>query len=185
MFVFVFHILTSIIHPIRLNHKLVLARSITQKILKKKSNCLAEAFRENSNKIDQASEENCKHIRLQQGLETIYQLAISVILLFYAQSKTKTSQGLSGLFEADRIYIMGISVSPTFVITTNVVINFLSFTNANINGIRRSDSHFPIISKFMLATSILCACIARIMSMVLYFAPVLGLFDLLFHYKGL
>ena len=180
---YVFNILTAMIHPIRLHFQSVVANVVRKKIIEKNDNSLGIAFRQNSNIIKQINEGKRKHVRLQQGLETIYQLAIGTILLFLASSNTRTSQGLSALFESDSINIFGFSMSPKIVIAVNMVLNFLSFTIANINGIR-SESYFPIMSKMMLAVSVLCSCAARIMSITLYFAPSLGLFDLLFHYKG-
>ena len=180
---FLFDILTSIFHPIKLHYDLVVAKCVNEKLLESKLTSTQTQFEENANIIKCLEEEKCRHIRLQQGLETIYQLAIGTILLFLASSNTRTSQGLSALFESDSINIFGFFMSPMIVIAVNMVLNFLSFTIANINGIR-SESYFPIMSKMMLAVSVLCSCAARIMSITLYFAPSLGLFDLLFHYKG-
>lgn len=126
-----------------------------------------------------------KHMQLQTGLETIYQLAISVILLCYANSQTKTTQALTDLFEADSINFLGISLSPEFVILINVVLNMISYTFANVKGLRGHCQHFPALSKLLLATCIFASTVARIIGFTIFYAPPLGLFDLLFHYKGL
>ena len=181
--IFVFDIFTAMIHPIRLHFKLIVANVVRKKIIKENNKSLALAFQQNTKTIQQIEKESCEHVRLQHGLETIYQLAIGIILLFYASSNTRTSQGLSALSESENINIFGFSMSPILLLTINVMLNFLSFSIANINGIR-SESYFPIKSKLMLAVSILCSVAAQIMSITLYFAPSLGLFDLLFHYKG-
>ena len=126
-----------------------------------------------------------KHMQLQTGLETIYQLAISVILLCYANSQTKTNQALTDLFEVDSITFLGISLSPKLVIFTNVVLNMISYTFANVKGLRGHCQHFPALSKLLLATCIFASTVARIIGFTIFYAPPLGLFNLLFHYKGL
>ena len=89
----IFNLLTAPIRPIYLHHKLVLARCIRSQILQGNNGLLESMFHENTKNIIAIETELSRHTRLQQGLETIYQLATSLILLFYAQSKTRTSQG--------------------------------------------------------------------------------------------
>ena len=180
-----FDLMTAITHPIQLYYKLVVAKCLRERLLVRNCSTLEQKFIENSKTIGKIEESISRHIRLQQGLETIYQLATSTILLLYAHSKTRTSEGLTGLFDGARISFFGLSISPTFMITLNVLLNIFSFTRANITSTRGNGAYFPLLSKLVLGISILCSCAARIIGMTLYFAPVLGLFDLLFHFKGM
>ena len=149
------------------------------------TNIPCSAYKKQVDTIKELETQISKHVRLQQGLETIYQLAITVILLCYAHSKTKTFNGLSALFKKDGLVYYGISISPELIITVNIVLNLFSFTLANINGIKGHCYNLPFVTKLVLAFCILCCSINRIMAITLYFAPTLGLFDLLFHYKGI
>ena len=73
-------------------------------------------FKEQIDKIKELREELNKHIRLQLGLETIFQVAGNTLLLFYAKSSTKTRQGLAALFEKDALVIAGTTFSSQVVI---------------------------------------------------------------------
>ena len=70
------------------------------------------------------------------------------------------------------------------IVTLNVLLNFLSFAYANMMGTRGYRLYFPLRSKLVLVVSILSSCVARMIGILVYFAPSLGLFDLLYHYKG-
>ena len=182
---FLVDMITSVLVPIKLHYDLVVAKCVREKLLESKLTSLITHFEENESIIKRLEGKKCQHIRLQQGLETIYQLTLNLLLIFYGISTTKTSQGLSALFESDNnINIIGISMSATLVITINTVLNFLSFIYANINGIRGNSWYFPITSQLILALAITCSCVSRIMSIVLYFSPTLGLFELLQHLKA-
>ena len=185
IFVKLIDIVTAVIDPIKLHYKLTVQKSIKRKMRETNDISLTNSMKENAKIIQKLEEEHFRHIRLQQGLETIYQLIVTIILLLCANSDTKTSQGLNALFETNSINFIGISISPTFVMIINVALNFLSFSLANTNGTRANNYNFPLLSKFVLGISTICSCMARIMSITLYFAPALGLFDLLFHYKGM
>ena len=181
---FIWDILTAIIEPIRLHFKLVLANCRQQILLKREKASFGLIFKKNSLLIKETQRQVSKHIRLQQGLETIYQLAVTVILLAYAESETKTSQALSGLFKNDGLTVFGIYLSPIALIIFNVTMNIIGFTSANVNGIREGRHHFPAVSTLLLGLCVFCACLTRILGITLYFSPPLGFFNLLFHYKA-
>ena len=180
-----FDMITAIFHPIKLHYDLVVAKCVNEKLLESKLTSMITYFEENAKIIQRLEEEKCRHVRLQQGLETIYQLTLNLLLLLYGLTKTRTSQSLSALFESDNnIDIIGIPMSATLVITINTVLNFFSLIYANINGIRENSRYFPFMSQLILALAISCSCVSRIMSIILFFSPTLGLFDLLHHFKG-
>ena len=180
-----FDILTAVVHPIILYFKLILAKCVRNKILAKHEISLVHSFNKNVKVIKELEEKISRHIRLQQGLETIYQLSITVILLCYAKSKTRTTQSLSALFEVQKITVIGIPMAPEVVITINILVNIASYTLANMNGIRGHCQHFPLMSKLLLCLCILSSTMARIIAFTMFFAPALGLFNLLYHYKGM
>ena len=171
-------------YPIKLQYRLIVAKLSRQIITEKNDLSNSTIYKKNSETIFKIQRKIKRHVRLHQSFETIYQLAITSILLFYDISNTKTSQGLSAFFEGKDFNFVKIPISPILMVKISVALGFLSFTLKNIQGIRIKDSYLPITPRIMLAVSIFCSCVARILSMVLYFAPTLGLFDLLFHYKG-
>ena len=178
-----FYVLTAVFHPIFLHFQLIVAKSVRTKIILNKNRLLASNFKENIELIKELEDQICQHRQLQQGLESIYQLSIFALLSSYAYSKTRTFHGLAALFEVN-ISIIGISLPSDAAMFGLLLLSIGSFILANINGIRGNFYYFPIMSKLILAISVLCACLAKVMSTTLYFSPILGLLDLLFHYKG-
>ena len=123
LLMFLVDMITSVFNPIISHYDLVVAKCVREKLLESKLASLITHFEENASIIKQLEEEKCQHIRLQQGLETIYQLTLNLLLIFYGISTTKTSQGLSALFETDNnINIMGKIKAKSFGI-------FLDLTN--------------------------------------------------------
>ena len=182
---FLVDMITSVFNPIISHYDLVVAKCVREKLLEWKLKSMIPHFEENESIIKGLEEEKCRHVRLQQGLETIYQLTLNLLLLLYGLTKTRTSQSLSALFESDNnIEIVGVPMSATLVVTINTVLNFFSLIYANINGIRENSRYFPFMSQLILALAISCSCVSRIMSIILFFSPTLGLFDLLHHFKG-
>jgi hypothetical protein len=171
-------------YPIKLQYRLIVAKLSKQIITERNDLSNSTIYKKNGETIFKIQRKIKRHVRLHQSFETIYQLAITSILLFYDISNTKTSQGLSAFFKGKGFLFIGISISPMLMVKISAALGLLSFTFKNIEGIRIKGSYLPITPRIMLALSTFCSCVARILSMVLYFAPTLGLFDLLFHYKG-
>ena len=126
-----------------------------------------------------------KETRLYLGLETIFQVAGNTILLFFATSSTKTRQGLSALLENNAYVFMGLSLPSEVVIAVLLVVNLLSFINVHLNGmVEGYASNYKLLGKLTIVIGIICAVFVRIASILLYFSPNLGLFDMLRHYQG-
>ena len=144
----------------------------------------------------------CNYIKLELGLETIYQLTGQLILLGLAYSETRTSEGLTTIFleiptqEDDQSLIrrfiklilqtMGFDESSKtiFLLVVSIAFSFISCVNAHIIGLSACRERFPIASKLMAALNVLFSSTTRILAMVLYFAVPLGLFNLLRHLQG-
>ena len=119
-----------------------------------------------------------KLIKLELGLETILQLSGSFILFFNAISETKTTEGLNQIFKN------GIDVTSQIVLTLSILWSFNSCVLSHINGLKCQREHFPFKSKIIAALYTAFACTKRIISIVLYFTPPLGLFSLLRHLQA-
>ena len=178
-------IVTTIIYPITLHFKLVASKWTKNKLLKQKDKSFAPEFEEIILIIRELETKLAKHIRLQVGLETTYQTIGNTILLFYAYSSTKTTQGLAALFQEGAIDFFGLTLESETVVVLLLVLNLVSLTKTHFQGIVEGfGSDYSLCGKFMVFVNIMCASIVRIMSCVLYFTSTLGLFDLLRHYQG-
>ena len=171
--------------PVKIQCELATAKFIRRKIICLNEISMSPFFKEVVDKIADLEEAIVRHIRLQICLETIFQLTGSMILIFYSMSLTRTKQSLVALFQENEIIVFGWSIPSIVVIIVISVMNFASFIKGNIHGI--VDGHgcnYSIIGFCLVFTNILCASTVRILSMILYFAPSLGLFNLLHHHQG-
>ena len=179
-------VLTAIIRPIILQYQLTVTKFMRVRILKQKDFALASSFEKVCDKIEIQEKEIQKQTRLQFGLETIFQLTGNVVLLCYGYSQTKTSQGLSALFKQDNVTILNINFSSNFIFSMLLVMNLITFVRVNFSCIVEGYGlNCKIIGKMLLLICIAIGSLIRISSMTLYFAPTLGLFDLLHHYQGI
>ena len=136
-------------------------------------------------KIQNVEQELLRHLRLQSGLETMFQVTINTILLFYADSLTRTNQGLAAVFDQDAFVLLGISLPSSMILAVLLALNLVGLSMAQYNGVVDQRGHlYQPFGKLLILIGCCCANLTRIMSFVLYFAPSLGLFNLLHHYQG-
>ena len=121
----------------------------------------------------------CCHTKLELGLETILQSCLQLTLLFYALSETRTTEGLSEIFGRDIEH----ELTLTFLILS-IIWSFVSNILSHIQGLSSKRRRFPITSKIAVAAYSFFSITTRVMAILLYFSPSLGLFNLLQHWKG-
>ena len=137
-------------------------------------------------KIEELEKELKKHTRVQQGLETVFQVTINTILACYAYSPSKTRQGLAAIFMQDDLAFMGTTISPKVIIAVLLSMNSMSLIRAHMAGfIMGHGSNYNFVGKLLVFLFVASAIVVRIMSMTLYFTPMLGLFNLLHHYQSM
>ena len=119
------------------------------------------------------------HTKLELGLETILQSCLQLTLLFYATSETRTTEGLSEIFgnEVEKESTLALLVLST-------IWSFISNVLSHIQGLSSKRRHFPIMSKIVVAAYSFFSITTRVMAIVIFFSPSLGLFNLLQHWKG-
>ena len=134
----------------------------------------------------------CSHTKLELGLETIFQLCLKLILLAYAQSSTRTTEGLSQMFEKN-VDLINIdyntlegakSLYLVILLYTSTVWSLISNVKSHINGLSANRKRFPFASKMIVAVYAFFASTSRVVAIILFFSPSLGLFNLLQHWKG-
>ena len=165
--------------PIKLQFQLISAQFARKLAVRRDDTSLFEV---SCDAIDHLTVLLSKYKRDLLGLEALYQLTGTAILLFYSVSETKTSQGLAAMFQEDNI--LGLPVSSKLAITISFVLSLFSFTSSHIEGLGGHRAYFPFSSKAVLLLAIFCATLERVSTMIIFFAPPLGLFDFLRHYQG-
>ena len=178
--------LLAAFQPIRLHHELATAKFIRKRLICFGDISLAIDLRVEVKKIEELEKELTKHIKVHQGLETVFQITINTILVSYAYSSTKTRQGLAAVFTQDALVFMGIKISPEIIIAVLLSLNSLSLIRTHMSGFTLGyGSNYSLLGKLLLFLYIASAIFVRIMSMTLYFTPMLGLFNLVHHHQGL
>ena len=176
----------AVFQPIRLQYELATARFIRKRLICFNDISLAIDHRIEVKKIARLEKELTKHTKVQQGLETVFQLTINTILACYAQSSTKTTQGLAAIFTQDAYVFLGATISPQMIIAILLTLNSVSLIRTYMSGFTMGySSNYNLFGKLLVFLYVAFAIGVRIMSMTLYFTPMLGLFNLLHHLQSL
>ena len=182
---FIIALLTSPIRPLVLHFELITANYLRKKLVVLNDAMMAPNYKEIVLKIQNIEQELLRHLRLQSGLETMFQVTINTILVLYANSLTRTTQGFAALFDHDAFVFLGITLHSSMILAFILALNFTGLSLAQYNGIIGQRGHlYQSFGKLAILISCFCANLSRIMSFTLYFAPSLGLFNLLHHYQG-
>ena len=116
----------------------------------------------------------CNHTKIELGLETIFQLTLQVILVLFAKSKTRTTDELTQIFNAEL----------SFLLVASIAWSFISNVKAHITGLSAKRIRFPVKSKIIVACFAFFGTTSKVMGLVSFFTPPLGLFDVLGHWQG-
>ena len=119
-----------------------------------------------------------RHIKLELGLETVYQLVITLILLFLSYTETPIKKGLKTVFNE------GLEPLSITLLIASIVLSAISFTSSHCKVLNVCRDHFPLTSRLLATLYSLCGLITRVVAMILYFTVPLGLFSLLRHWQG-
>ena len=146
--------------------------------------------------------EVCQFIKLELGMETIYQLAGQIILLLMTLTSTGTEVGFTEIFKEgpsqegedvltkDAISSTAKSIGITvethaiLLLTLSIVLSFKTCITSHLKILTARREWFPSTAKLMAGLFSLFSCLTRIIAIIIYFAPALGLFNLLHHLQA-
>ena len=168
-----------LLHPLSLSIQSASAQIMNEMMLKSR-HIDERVYRQNVDNQEKLLMYLKMYKRLELNLETILQMALKIILLALVQSETRTEQGLLTVFE--RSDFLGIPAN--ILIISSVGLSFLTFTLAQTDCLAGSRVYFPLKSRIMIGCSVILAVVKRVFSVVLFFSPCLGLFNLLRHFQG-
>ena len=110
-----------------------------------------------------------------------YQAAGQILLLIYAKSRTRTTGGLETVFDQDTF--MGLQMDPVLVLGISIAITLKSCFTLHLKAIKTEKHYLPFFSSVFILLLGLFASLRRILAIVCWFIPSLGLFSTLYHYK--
>ena len=116
------------------------------------------------------------------GLEASVQLTLQLILVLVALTSTSTTGGFETIFESDDF--MGVYMDPSIVIGLSILLSLKSSIMLHVDYIKKGKGHFPFKSCFFIFCWGLFANLKRLLSIVAFFIPSLGLFSILHHWQA-
>ena len=109
-------------------------------------------------------------------------MAGQIILLIYAKTGSRTTGGLETVFDQDTF--MGLQIDPVLVLGISIAITLKSCFTLHLRAIKTEKHYMPLYSSFFILLLGLFASFRRILAIVCWFIPSLGLFSTLYHYKA-
>ena len=178
VFMMIFCLLLFGITPILLLHAFQSIKEDALLSVKKKKKSTSKLFK----KYRSAKRHYVDHLNIELGMEIFYQIPLQATLLLLATTTTPTTGGLETLFTRDSMF--GVPVDPKIALGLSVAKSIFSCVNLHLNTIVVQKVFVPFTSKVMIWTWGLFATLRRILSIVTYFIPFFGLFDILNHWKA-
>ena len=130
-----------------------------------------------------AARRHCvEHLKIELGMEIFYQVPLQVTLLLLAITTTPTTGGLETLFKRDSVF--SIPVDPKTALGLSVAKSIFSCVNLHLKTIVVQKVFVPFTSKMFIWTWGLFSTLRRILSIVAFFIPFFGLFNVLNHWKA-
>ena len=111
-----------------------------------------------------------------------YQVAGQILLLLYAISETRTTVGLNTVFEQETF--MGLHMDPIIVLGISIAITLKSCFTLHLKTIKAEKHFVPFFSTIFILLWGLFSSVRKILSMICFFIPSLGLFSILHHFQA-
>ena len=146
--------------------------------------------------------EVCQFVKLELGMETIYQVALQIILLLMALTSTGTEEGFTEIFkegpsqEGEEVLTkdaissivenIGIKTETyaILLLSLSIVLSFKTCIMSHLKILTSQREWFPSTAKLLALFFSLFCCLIRVLAIICYFAPALGLFNLLHHLQA-
>ena len=116
------------------------------------------------------------------GLEVFYQISLQLALLLLTQTKTVTVGGLETFFTQDSIF--GLPMDPRTIIILSVCWSLKTSILLHVKILSLEKGFFGFKAKTAAFLWGLVASVRRVMGIVIFFTPCLGLGDLLWHWHA-
>ena len=170
-------ILLSLVNPLLLN---ISYDEINEKIRKQSGSSRTSKLKEMLRKRREIMTELSRFTKVDLSLELIYQISLQLSLVLLSRTVTPTTGGLEVLFEQADVF--GISGSTVIIILT--CWSFKCCILLQLKTIISEKVLVPFSSKMVILIWSTAAYARRIMAILVFFLPSLGLFDILVHWKA-
>ena len=115
-----------------------------------------------------------------------YQVGLQTVLILLSQTGTATVGGLEAFFQKDSLNVLGlvIHLSPQTVIIGSVLWSLKTGILLHVKLLSMEKGFFGFKAKCITCLWGLVASVRRVLGIVTFFSPCLGLMDLLWHFHG-
>ena len=112
------------------------------------------------------------------GLEVFYQTSLQIVLLLLTHTDTATTSGLQTFFQQSRI----LGLNPSVILCLSIAWSLRTSIKLHVKTIKTQKVMFRLKPMFLTGLWGLVASGRRVLSIVSFFTPCLGLFNLLSHW---
>ena len=109
-------------------------------------------------------------------------MALQVVLLLVTRTLTATVGGFEAYFEKDSLF--GIKIKPSHVIILSVIWSLKTLILIKVKSLSLEKGYFGLKAKLVSFLLALVSSIKRIVGIVAFFVPSLGLLDILWHWHA-
>ena len=121
-------------------------------------------------------------LKLNFGLETLYQFVLQLILLLFTRTSTPTIGGLESFFEKNTFF--GIQFDPMIILSISAAWSLKTCILLHVKAVRVEKGFFRFKPTIIVLLWAFFGTIRRVGSLVAYFSPSMGLFSLLHHWQA-
>ena len=118
------------------------------------------------------------------GIEVFYQIGLQIVLLLLTLTDTATVGGLETFFQQDSKKIWRIDFSPKTIIVISVLWSLKTAILLHVKILSMEKGFFGFKAKIAAFLWGLVASVRRVLGIVAFFIPCLGLMNLLWHWHG-
>ena len=113
-----------------------------------------------------------------------YQIALQIVLILLTLTETATVSGLEAFFKKDSKVVFGIPLSPMTIIVISVLWSLKTGILLHVKLLSMEKGFFGFKAKCITCLWGLVASVRRVLGIVAFFIPCLGLMNLLWHFHG-
>ena len=111
-------------------------------------------------------------------MEVFYQISLQIILVLMTNTRTATTSGLQTYFQQNTIW----GLNPSIVLGFSIAWSLRTAITLHVKTIKEHKIFFYCSQSFFVGVWALFATSRRVLSIVCFFVPSLGLQDILYHW---
>ena len=119
-------------------------------------------------------------------LETFFQVVFQIVLLLLASTDTGTTVGLKEIFKKDAqsIPVFGVKIPGEIILGLSIIFSIRTCIKLHVKSVKTSKGFLLIKPYLTVLLWSIVSVMKRMLVMVVFFIPSLGLGDLLYHWKS-